>query len=366
MRISFAVLLLLSFNLYAAIGSVSDHKGNDCNIERNKQKLGGQKGADIESMDTYVTGGCVSNITFKDDTKVKVNENSRLVIDDFVFDPNKSDAGKLALKVGMGTVRYASGQIAKNDPQKVAIKTPTASIAVRGTDFSMTVEESGQSLVALLPSCKDEKDVKKYELEENTCAVGKIEVSTMAGTVTLDKAFEATYVLGAMIAPTPPVVMNIVESKINNTLILSPPNEIKNAVKNASKSQKDKDNDTMEADGMAITAMKSSRSTIEITQASVLKSNDDVKKESCNIASQICVFWDKPEEDDMSARGKGIAIRHIENEHYAEVKTSGYNSNTFVTMDMNGDIATKLIGDEGSSINNIVTIRQSSNVPRVK
>ena len=183
MRVSLAILFLLSSNLYAAIGAVSEHKGSDCNIERNKQKLGGQKGAEVESMDTYVTGGCVSNITFKDDTKVKVNENSRLVIDDFVYDTKKSDAGKLALKVGMGTVRYASGQIAKNDPQKVAINTPTASIAVRGTDFSMTVDESGQSLVALLPSCKDEKDVKKYELQENTCAVGKIEVSTLAGSL---------------------------------------------------------------------------------------------------------------------------------------------------------------------------------------
>ena len=87
--------------------------------------------------------GC--DITFKDDTKVKVNENSRVLIDDFVFDPKKSDAGKLAMKVGMGTVRYASGQIAKNNPQSVDIKTPSASIAVRGTDFSMTVSETTPS-----------------------------------------------------------------------------------------------------------------------------------------------------------------------------------------------------------------------------
>ena len=56
----------------------------------------------------------------------------------------------------MGTVRYASGQIAKANPQQVGIQTPTATIAVRGTDFSMTVDEVGQSLVMLVPSCKDE------------------------------------------------------------------------------------------------------------------------------------------------------------------------------------------------------------------
>ena len=361
MRLSFTILLFLSFNLYAAIGSVSDHTGTDCNIERNKQQLKGHKGTEVESMDTYVTGGCVGNITFKDDTKVKINENSRLLIDDFVFDPKKSDAGKLALKVGMGTVRYASGQIAKNDPQKVAIKTPTASIAVRGTDFSMTVDESGQSLVALLPSCKDEKDIKKYELQENTCAVGKIEVSTLAGTVTLDKAFEATFVQSATTIPTAPVVMNIIESKINNSLILSPPSEIKQAVKQLKKT----DSDDIDSEGQALTVMQSQKSEIAISQAGVLKTTTDSKKETCNIATQICVTWDKPYEDDWSSKGKGVAIRNIENEHHAEVKTAGHDSNTFVTMEMNGDVATKMIGDE-TAINNIVSIKQSSAVPRLR
>ena len=159
-------LLCFTVNAWAGIGVVADVKGTACEIQRNKQKLPGAKGAEIESMDTYVTGSCVSNITFKDDTKVKVTENSRLLIDDFVFDPKKSDAGKLAIKAAMGTVRYTSGQIAKNNPQQVNIKTPTATVAVRGTDFTMTVDEAGQSLVVLVPSCKDEAQQKKFELDE--------------------------------------------------------------------------------------------------------------------------------------------------------------------------------------------------------
>ena len=73
-----------------------------------------------------------AGITFSDNTQVQVNENSRLVIDDFVYDPRNKDAGKLALNMASGTVRYASGAIAKNNPSKVAINTPTATIAVRG------------------------------------------------------------------------------------------------------------------------------------------------------------------------------------------------------------------------------------------
>ena len=47
-------------------------------------------------------------ITFADDTKVQVNENSKLVIDDFVYDPKNKGTSKLALNMASGTVRYAS------------------------------------------------------------------------------------------------------------------------------------------------------------------------------------------------------------------------------------------------------------------
>ena len=85
-------------------------------------------------------------------TRVDVTEHSKLVIDEFVYDPNKK-TGKLSLKASLGTVRYASGQIAKNNPTSIKITTPTATIGVRGTDFSMTVDELGSSTIILLPSC---------------------------------------------------------------------------------------------------------------------------------------------------------------------------------------------------------------------
>ena len=90
-----ALLMFVTLNAWAGIGSVSDTKGSACEIQRGKTKLSGQKGAEVESMDTYVTGACVSNIRFKDDTKVRITENSRLLIDDFVFDPKKSDLPRI-------------------------------------------------------------------------------------------------------------------------------------------------------------------------------------------------------------------------------------------------------------------------------
>ena len=354
----FLLALLLTFSIpsfSAGIGTVSDNKGTACEVQRGKTKLSGVKGADIESMDTYTTVGCVSNITFKDDTKVKVNENSRLVIDDFVFDPKKSDAGKLALKVGMGTVRYASGQIAKNNPQQVSVNTPTATVAVRGTDFSMVVDETGQSLVVLLPSCKDEQEQKQYELDEQRCKVGSIVVTTSAGTVTMDLPFQATFVSSANVSPTRPVIINTIEAKIGNNLLLLRPFEIQQAIDADKEKEKKKKEEEEEQARQQAAAMKKRAEEIEKTR--LMLEAELAGAPECNPANSICVRWENPYQPDVKSRGEGVAYRETQGFHYAEVKTSGYTSNTKLTITHNYNVATELLGDRSS---NIVTITQNT------
>jgi hypothetical protein len=101
-------------------------------------------------------------ITFEDQTRVQINENSKLVIDDFVYDPKKG-SGKVALNMALGTVRYASGQIAKHNPQAVNINTPSATVSVRGTDFTATVDELGRSTFILLPSCPSDRNTRTVQ-----------------------------------------------------------------------------------------------------------------------------------------------------------------------------------------------------------
>ena len=364
MRVLIAALCLLAYtNTWAAIGTVSEHKGSNCGIERNKQKISGEKGAGIESMDIYTTGACVSNIIFKDDTKVRITENSRLFIDDFVFDPKASDAGKLALKVGAGTVRYASGQIAKNNPQQVNIKTPTAAIAVRGTDFTMTVDESGASLVVLLPSCKDELEVKKFELDEQRCKVGKIEVSTQNGTVSLDQAFQATFVISSSIPPTPPRIINTVESKINNNLILVRPPEVQQAIKDQQKSKYERDRDTLETEAAAVLAQVVKQNQDD-AQARIIQRQKVAAAAGCDSSKNVCVVWQQPDASNIQNRGQGIAFRS-NTDNYAEVKTTGAESNTLVSITHNDSPASYMIGDAGA-ISNTVTIKQNVGVAKVK
>jgi hypothetical protein len=161
-------------------------------------------------------------ITFQDDTRVQVSENSKLVIDDFVYDP-KSKAGKLGAKIALGTVRYASGQIAKNSPQNVGLNTPTATISVRGTDFTASVDELGQSTIILLPSCPNSRTTRSVKDIEANCKTGEISVETDAGIVILNQPFQATKVTSRSMPPSKPVTLNLSENAIDSLLISTPP-----------------------------------------------------------------------------------------------------------------------------------------------
>ena len=207
-----SVLLSLT-NTWAGVGKVTEQTG-PTEIVRARKSISSAVNTAVEMNDTIVTARSRAELTFDDATKVKITEQSKLIIDDFVYDP-KSGTGKLAMKVALGTARYASGQIAKNSPQQVAVSTPTASIAVRGTDFSMTVDELGRSLIMLLPSC-----------DNKTCITGAIEVSNEAGSVIMTQAYQATLVASVDRAPSLPVVVTIDQANINNMLIISRPREI--------------------------------------------------------------------------------------------------------------------------------------------
>lgn len=213
LAIAITFALTKPINSWAGVGKVTEQTG-PTEIVRNAKSVPSTVNSSIEMNDTVVTARARAMLTFDDNTTVKITEQSKLVIDDFVYDPKKG-TGKLALKVAMGTARYASGQIAKNDPQHVNVKTPTATIAVRGTDFSMTVDELGRSLIMLLPSCN-----------KNSCVTGAIEVSNEAGSVMLTQAYQATLVTSLTSPPTSAVIITIDQLNINNMLIIAPPKEL--------------------------------------------------------------------------------------------------------------------------------------------
>lgn len=215
-------LVFTGSSVAASIGSVTEHQGPPAQLERDKEKLDAAQGTEVQMNDTISTARSKMKLTFDDNTDVSLTEQSRLVIDDFVYDPD-SGTGRLAATVAMGTVRYASGAVAKNSRENVRLRTPTATISVRGTDFTMTVDEIGQSLIILLPTCpEDAKD-------EAECWTGEILVENDAGQVLLNQAYQATVVNSRSAAPSKPRVLDLNGRGIDNELIISPPRDTSGA-----------------------------------------------------------------------------------------------------------------------------------------
>jgi len=218
MRVASLIIgLLIAGSAWAEIGSVTESSGTAI-IKRGKETIQVSKGTPIETNDRVETKNGKVKIVFKDDTNVTVTESSSLIIDDFVYDP-KSGAGKLGLKAAAGTVRYVSGSIAK-DPKNVKINTPTAAIAVRGTDFVMAVSETGASMIMLMPTCEIEQNI---NLKGMTCGSGAIDVETPAGIVKLNRPYQATLVETLNGMPSPAVIVALNGMAIGNNLMVSPP-----------------------------------------------------------------------------------------------------------------------------------------------
>jgi hypothetical protein len=197
-------------------------------------------------------------------------------------------------------------------------------------------------------------------MDEQRCKVGKIEVTTAIGTVELDKAFEATYVASASAMPTPPVVMNTIESKIGNNLILVKPPEVQRAIAAAGKSQRDLELEELEAEAQRQMAQRIEKGKEEPTQAVVMPYTFATGAKGCNPATNICVNWENPDGPDIQSKGRGVAFRK-NSDHYAEVKTLGYASNSNITIVHDDQADTTVLGSGDPNGNNIY-IKQNTGV----
>ncbi len=90
--------------------------------------------------------GASLRVRFNDDTDLRMGESSLVVLDNMIYDTQRG-VGDFALTVAAGVARFVSGKI---EPENVVIRTPTAVIAIRGTDFVVAVAQNGATRVAVL------------------------------------------------------------------------------------------------------------------------------------------------------------------------------------------------------------------------
>ena len=215
----FWLLILFVGTISASeIGGISEIRGNG-EITRvdSSEALTAELNSDIFSYDDVRTGKGRLAIQFLDDSVVKLTEHSKLIIDEYIFDPDPNKS-KMALNMASGTARFLTGKLGRINKQNISIKTPTATIGIRGTDFTTTVDELGRSLVILLP-------------DEDGTSSGEITVTTASGVEILNEPFQATMVSAWETPPTRPVTLaNMTLGLIDNMLIVSRPEEVNEAV----------------------------------------------------------------------------------------------------------------------------------------
>jgi hypothetical protein len=114
-------------------------------LEQDQRELA--KGDDVRQQELIeVASDGRSELVLRDKTKLALGPGSRLLLDQFIYDPDIS-GGAIVLDLARGAFRFITGIAAK--PAYV-IRTPTASITVRGTIFDIYVQPSGLTWLLLI------------------------------------------------------------------------------------------------------------------------------------------------------------------------------------------------------------------------
>jgi hypothetical protein len=166
-------LLFFSSITYAAedsIGQVIWVKGSIKAIGESKVARTLQRRSPLYLHDIINTeAGSMGGITFTDGAAITLNQNTSFKIDDYHFKKGGSPDNKSVMSVIKGGLRTITGAIPKENPDAYQMKTPVATIGVRGTDYTLSFNPLKGGLYIKIDK-------------------GSIAVTNKKGTLVLDKA----------------------------------------------------------------------------------------------------------------------------------------------------------------------------------
>ena len=217
-----------------SIGDIVESTGVG-KIVRQQENIEDLNNLSIQLNDVAETAMGSMLIKFLDNAELSLKEHSEVLIDEIYYDPDPN-LSRMSMKFTMGTARFASGSLGLVNKANIDIQTPTATIGIRGTDFTTTIDELGRSLIVLLP-------------DANGSPSGEISVTNLGGTVLLTESYQATMVSTLDSTPTTPVTINgLTPSMIDNMFIVNPPTEVKQAIEDAAADEQDQDNGILDVD----------------------------------------------------------------------------------------------------------------------
>ncbi|MGB7688883.1 MAG: FecR family protein [Pseudolabrys sp.] len=195
-----AVTLLSSFAGHQvaaqeAIGTVSRIQGEASGARGGATRALGLN-ASVFLNETVSTGAAARlELTFKDNTRLTLGENAKLMLYRYVFNP-AAGRGTIRFRV-VGALRFLSGQVSKLARSDVSVTTPVAAVGIRGTEFW-----SGPI---------DDQALGVFLIE------GAVRVSNAAGAQILNRPGQGTNVARAGAAPGP--VTFWPQDKVNRALV---------------------------------------------------------------------------------------------------------------------------------------------------
>ncbi len=179
-----ATILILGLSAFmSALAAEEDHVGK---IEKAKNEVTARPSANDPARSLTVGNPVFRNemvatgaqaraeLRLADETSLVMGENAQVRLDDFVYEKD----GSATIDLITGALRFVSG--ARGHPGKLMIKTPVATIGVRGTDFWAGPIDGVYGVLLLS---------------------GKVEVSNAGGSVTLDAPRTGTLIISADVVP---------------------------------------------------------------------------------------------------------------------------------------------------------------------
>jgi len=143
MRIFFFFLTLTAF-LWSNIGNIGALKGT-ATVTRSSSTLNVKNGMLLKIKDKIITAAKSRvQVILKDNTVVTIGPNST-----FVFDAYKlggKDDSEVKMHIDRGFFRSVTGKIGKLAPERFKVKTASATIGIRGTDFSALISEGKETI----------------------------------------------------------------------------------------------------------------------------------------------------------------------------------------------------------------------------
>ncbi|MGH8751281.1 MAG: FecR family protein, partial [Burkholderiales bacterium] len=111
---------------------------------RNGQELRMATGSPVEEKDTLKTGPASNmQVRFNDESIVSLRDQSLLKIEDYKFSGKQDGFEKAFFNLLKGGFRTVTGLIGKVNKTNYAVKTPTATIGIRGTNYALLICSAG-------------------------------------------------------------------------------------------------------------------------------------------------------------------------------------------------------------------------------